>query len=315
MRERRRPDLDSPEDAAAAHVVAVLGGDYTLHDTGREQSQYDIDITTPDGVSVALEVTSYGGDDWRRTAARVRAAMENGNFRGQGLRHQWWVIFTSGRGIREIEAALQAILERLESEGHDMATTRYEGNDASLVETANALRDLGVSSVSVWDAEPDPDEPRIVLSQATSSIGTAGALTAAIEAVFEKRDNQTKLERAERDERHLYVLMEHDGASAVLEGVWPLPASPADPTSVIDVLWVYSPSSSSRLFRTRPGAQEWECFSTHTGATRTIEDASLDGLRDWRAPWRALDPARPRCRMNPRVSARCGRVFKTCAVW
>lgn len=264
MREERAPELDSPEAAAAAHVVAVVGGTYACHDTGREPSQYDIDITTRDGLTIALEVTSYGGDDWRRTAARVSAEMEKGNFRGEGLRYQWWVIFDSGSGIREMEAPLHEILKRLESDDHRWATASYDLDDVPLIKTANALKKLGVSSVEVWDNDPDPDEPRIVLSQSKSTIGTAAALIAAIEAVFEKDDNQKKLKQAESDQRHLYVFMEHDGASAVLERLWPLPASPLDPTGVIDVLWVYSPSASHRLFRTSPGASEWERFTTHT---------------------------------------------------
>lgn len=94
----------------------------------------------------------------------------------------------------------------------------------------------------------------------------AGDLVAALTALFEKRDNQEKLTRAQVDERHLYVFMEDGGASSVLEGAWPLPASPDDPEGVIDTLWIYSPSASSYLlFRNRPGTDEWEKFNTVTG--------------------------------------------------
>jgi hypothetical protein len=82
---------------------------------------------------------------------------------------------------------------------------------------------------------------------------------------LEKRDNQAKLAWAEADERHLYVFMEDGGAGAVLEGMWPLPPAPSDPESVIDLLWVYSPSASAYVFNTQPGSSDWKRFVATTG--------------------------------------------------
>jgi hypothetical protein len=256
------------ETAAAQHVLAVVGGDFQIHDTGSEPGQYDVDITTRDGVSVALEVTSFGGEHWRRTAARVAAARKNGSFVGDGLRWEWWVIFPSGADLRAMEAPLTELLHRLEREGKaDGVNRRYDGPDANLREAAARLAEIGVSTVTVWEVEPDEDAPRILLSQSDTWVGGAGDLVAALTALFEKRDNQEKLARAEVDERHLYVFMEDGGASSVLEGAWPnLPTSPGDPHAVVDTLWIYSPSaSSSLLFRNRPGTNEWERFNTATG--------------------------------------------------
>jgi hypothetical protein len=257
--------VDSAEYAAAQHVVTVMGGEFEIHDTGTEPGQYDVDIKRSAGVSVALEVTSFGGDDWKRTAARVRKQVERGDFTGEGLHHQWWVIFPTGIGLREIEEPLTEVLLRLEKEGKGWATKRYEGDDTTLTEVAEILSGLPVNSVSVFDPDPSPHEPRILLSQSDSSTGSAGALPAALAAVFKKGDNQQKLARAKADERHLYVFMEDNGASAVLEGAWPLPACPEEPTGVIDTLWVYCPSVSSHLFRTRPGSDKWERFIALTG--------------------------------------------------
>jgi hypothetical protein len=92
-----------------------------------------------------------------------------------------------------------------------------------------------------------------------------GDLVVALSALFEKRDNQQKLARAQADERHLYVFMEDGGANGVLEGAWPLPACPAGPEGVIDMLWVYSPSVSGYVFRTRPGSDEWEKYEALNG--------------------------------------------------
>jgi hypothetical protein len=124
---------NSAEEAAAQHVVAVVGGEYKLHDTGTEPGQYDVDITTGDGVSVALEATSFGGADWRRTAARVQAAGERGSFTGGGLERHWWVVFRSGADLRAMEQPLTQVLRQLEREGRNTATRRYQGDDPSPV--------------------------------------------------------------------------------------------------------------------------------------------------------------------------------------
>lgn len=257
------------EIAAAQHVVAVVGGSFEIHDTGDEPGQYDVDIRTRAGVSIALEVTSFGGDDWKRTAARVRKQLAGGAFAGEGLRHQWLVVFPSGSDVRELEAPVTEVLLRLEKEGADGATSRYEGDDATLKEVADILREIPVNSVFVFDHDPPSNEPRIFPAQSEPSIGGAGALPAALAAVFEKADNQRKLARSETDERHLYVFIEDGGASAVLEGMWPLPAPPQDPTGVVDTLWVYCPSVSAYLFRTQPGGEEWERFIGLTGESST----------------------------------------------
>ena len=256
---------NSSEVAAAEHVLNVLGGEFTINDTGTEPGQYDVHVTTEDGTSVALEVTSFGGDNWKQTSARVNAARERGSFAGDGLKRQWWVVFPSGIGLREIEEPLTETLRRLEREGRSQATRRYEGEDAILSEVANVLGELNVSAVQVWDPEPGADLPRILLSQSDTWVGGVGDLVVALAALFEKRDNQKKLVRAHVDERHLYVFMEDGGANGVLEGAWPLPACPPDPEGVIDTLWVYSPSASSYVFRTQPGSEHWEKFVALTG--------------------------------------------------
>lgn len=256
---------NSAEVAAAQHVVAVVGGEYALHDTGTEPGQYDVDIKTADGVTVALEATSFGGDDWKQTADRVRKQLAGGAFAGDGLRRQWLATFQSGSGVREMEAPLTEVLLRLEREGVNGATSRYDGDDATLQEVAGILGGIRVNSVFVFDNDPPDNEPRIFPAQSQSSIGGAGALPAALSALFEKRDNQEKLARSETDERHLYVFMEDGGASAVLEGMWPPPASPEDPAGVIDTFWVYCPSASSYLFRTRPADGESQRFIAGTG--------------------------------------------------
>jgi hypothetical protein len=258
-------DNNAAEEAAARHLVSILGGEFTINDTGAEPGQYDIHLTTPEGASIALEVTSFGGDDWRRTAARVEAAQAKQSFAGEGLARSWWVVFRSGADLRPMEEPLTELLQRLEREGRDRATERYEGDEPTLREVAQLLRDLNISGVQVWDVGLDEDAPRILLSQSQTWVGGVGDLVAALTALFQKRDNQEKLARAQVDERHLYVFMEDGGASAVLDGAWPLPACPPDPEGSVDMLWVYSASASGIVFRVRPGTEDWEKFSSLTG--------------------------------------------------
>lgn len=256
------------ELAAASAVVRVVGGAFELHDTGDEPGQFDVLVTSADRRTVALEVTSFGGDDWKRTRARIERQQQRGTFAGETLAHQWWVITPTGGDIRALQPRLEGALARLERTGQEFATSRYDGEDATLREVAAELTDLRVNSVSLWEADPPRDQPRILVSQSDSSIGTAGALPAALAAVFEKGDNQEKLARAEVDARHLYVFMEDGGAGAVLEGAWPLPECPADPAGVIDTVWVYSPSVSAYLFCVRPGTDAWRKYVAATGEPR-----------------------------------------------
>jgi hypothetical protein len=154
---------DTSEDAAARAVVGVLGGEYEINDTGSEPGQYDVRIVTRQGRTVAMEATSFGGDDWKRTRARIQAEQERGHLAGEGLRHQWWVVFPTGIDIRNIGPPLNELLSRLEQDNEASITSRYEGSSVTLNEVAAKLRDLRVNSASVWVDSPPEGQPRILL--------------------------------------------------------------------------------------------------------------------------------------------------------
>lgn len=256
---------EADEDVAGRIVALVLGGEHTINDTGSEPGQYDVRIVTGDGCTVAMEVTSLGADDWAKTRAAIEQWQQNGYFQGEGLQHQWGVLFPMGTQVKLLDQPLTDLLGRLEAQGLTEAASRYDGEDPCLHEIATALADLGVSSVVVWQESPPNGVRRILLLQTGSGIGTAGALPAAIVALFDRRDNQQKLANANCDERHLYAMLEDNGSGAVLEGVWPLPRCPADPVGVIDVLWVWSPSISGILFGVEPGTSRWQRFDSVSG--------------------------------------------------
>jgi hypothetical protein len=246
-------------------VSLILKGEHTINDSGSEPGQYDVLIVAGDGRTVALEVTSFGAHDWKETRAAIEARQKKGDFQGEGLRNQWGVLFPTGTRIGPLERALTDLLARLEDQALTRATSRYDGRDRALQEVATPLAELGVSSVDVWQEEPPEGVRCILLLQTESGIGNAGALPAALAALFDKRDNQEKLAGADCDERHLYAVLEDHGSGAVLEGLWPLPPCPADPAGVIDVLWAWSPSISGVLFSVEPGTSDWSRFSSVSG--------------------------------------------------
>jgi hypothetical protein len=254
-----------PEDVAGRVVSLILEGEHKINDTGLGSGQYDVRIVTGEGRTVAMEVTSFGAEDWKETRAAIEARQKRGEFQGEGLQRQWGVLFPTGTRIRPLERPLTALLARLEEQGLTRAANRYDGKDPGLREIATTLAELGVTEADVWQETPPKGVRRILLLQTESSMGTAGALPAAITALFNKRDNQEKLAKADCDERHLYATLEDHGSGAVLEGVWPLPTCPADPAGVIDVLWVWSPSLSSVVFRVEPGTSAWRRFNSVDG--------------------------------------------------
>jgi hypothetical protein len=268
--------IGSAEWAAARVVTNVLGGTFAIHDTGGT-AQYDVRISTPDDRTIALEETSYGSDDWKRTKARIFAEQGKGQHAGENLRHRWWVVVREGADIKFMQPDLRAVLESLEAKGLREATNRYDGVDETLHHAASVLAGLGVNGVQVLQDAPLDDEPRILLSPSKEWSGDSQSLTAAISAVFDKRDNQPKLAVADADERHLYVRIEDDAAAAILStGRWPPPPCPPDPEGVIDVLWVASFLDSAYVLRTSPGSSEWDRFIAATGerANPAIERSS-----------------------------------------
>ena len=258
---------NSSEEAAAIAVAQVLGAScWHLNDTGSADGQFDICLVTERGSRIALEVTSYGGETWRQTAARIDQQRRMGSCAGEGLGMVWAVVIQTGIGIRELQPALEEALVLLESTGADGIDVVESSTDSPALKTAiEGLRRLGVRSTWVLKENPVADEPRIVLLQSERTIGTAGSLPSGLTCVFARGDNQRKLDVEGYDERHLYVFVLDGGAAAVLQGLWPLPPCPEDPAGVIDTLWVYSPSASTFLFRVTPGTEDWERFVVANG--------------------------------------------------
>ena len=142
---------------------------------------------------------------------------------------------------------------------------------------ARTLARLSLRDVSVWDPDPEPGAPRILIMGSWSVIGTERSLTDALARVLARTDNQDKLARGDVDERHLYLHLRDHAAGAGLRIYRPLPLCPPDPRGVIDAIWVFAPwASSAYLHRVVPGTDEWTHFEMVTGAQ--VPEAALSDL-------------------------------------
>lgn len=257
---------DSASEEAAAQVVTrVLGGSYEINDTGSAAGQYDVRITTADRRIIALEVTSFGGDAWKRTSAGIQAEHRRGRHASEGLNYVWQIGVPTGIAIRDLQPRLTALLRRLEDDEKVSASREYSGHDPTLCHAAAELEALRVNFVGALRVSSPGDQSRIVIAQSKRWVGTSESLSVALAGVFEKRDNQAKLATAEADERHLYILMEDEAAAGRFQSHSPLPPCPVDPEGVIDAVWVSPLFVPAYIFRTHPGGSDWNRFEAATG--------------------------------------------------
>lgn len=146
--------LDSPEWAAARHVLAVVGGTAEINDTNAEDGQFDVLIVSEDGRSIALEATSFGGDQWKQTHSRIRKQTHEGVLDGNDLRWQWEVVVPTGSDIRRVSRSVEALLRDAEAVGVDSLSQRYRGDDEALAALAARLIKEGIEEAWVWEKAP-----------------------------------------------------------------------------------------------------------------------------------------------------------------
>ena len=254
------------EEAAAQAVQRVLGGTWTLNDTGSRPSQVDVLLTLDDGRRVALEVTSEGAGDQRGTRRAIEKRTARGDFAGASLSCLWQVHVDTATIISELsEVEIERALRDFESQGL-RSVSALRAYDLYADPNARRLARLGVETAVLWNPSPPSDAPKILISQSFSVIGGHRSLPEALERVLARTDNQKKLAAADADVRHLYVLLHDRAAATGLRGPWSLPACPDDPCGLIDAVWIFAPwASSAYLHRVMPGTDEWEHFVMATG--------------------------------------------------
>jgi len=258
----------SPEELAAAQAVQrVLGGTWRQHDTGMHDGMFDVLHTLADKRRVALEVTSEGTYDTRKSRDAISKRTAKGDFDGPTLSCMWNVTVYTNATIAKLDAVeLEATLRDFEAQDIPFVHTRgahpWYGDPA-----ARALLRLGVDSTILMTTDPPSDEPKIVFTVAFDVVAGPEALPNALSRVLERGDNQRKLDVADDvDERHLYVRLHDRGASAALYPVWTIPPCPSDPDGVVDTVWVYAPlTSPAYLHRVTPGTADWQHYVVATG--------------------------------------------------
>ena len=259
--------LRDEEYAAAQAVQRVLGGTWDPHDVGGKPGLFDVLHVLDDKRRIALEVTSEGNYDSRKSRNAIDKRTANGDFDGATLRCMWNVTVRTTATIAELDAVeLEATLRDFEAQ--DLAYVHTRGAHPWFGDlAARALLRLGVDHAVRMTTTPPSDEPKITFTVAWDVVAGPEALPSALARVFARGDNQRKLDvAADVDERHLYVLLNDRGASAALYPVWTIPACPPDPEAVVDTLWVYAPlTSSAFLHRVTPGAAEWQHYVLATG--------------------------------------------------
>lgn len=259
--------LRAEEYSAAQGLKRVLGGTWDPHDTGVRDAMFDVLHTLDDGRRIALEVTSEGNYDSRKSRSAIEKRTAQGDLDGASLRYMWHVDVPTTASIAKLATVeLEATLRDFEQQGLEYVHTRgahpWYGDPSS-----RALLSLGVDAAIRWNVDPPAGEPKIIVSVSWSVVGGPEALPAALARVLAREDNAKKLAAAGVDERHLYVRLDDWGAAAALRPYWPIPACPPDSHGVVDVVWVYAPTASSTAFlhRVVPGAAEWQHFVMATG--------------------------------------------------
>lgn len=79
------PRSHDAEEAAAGAVQRVLGGVWTINDTGAEPGQVDVFLDLDDGTRIAMEETSEDVYDRYETRSAIDKRAANGEFEGERL--------------------------------------------------------------------------------------------------------------------------------------------------------------------------------------------------------------------------------------
>ena len=102
------------EETAARAVQRVIGGTWTIHDTGERPGMFDVLHVLDRGERIALEVTTEGDFDSVETRSAIDKRTASGEFAGESLAQQWHAsIDTSTRVSTLRPDAIEEALSRL----------------------------------------------------------------------------------------------------------------------------------------------------------------------------------------------------------
>jgi hypothetical protein len=189
--------MDDVERAAAQAVADILGGTWREHDTGTEPLQYDADVFSVDGATVALEITST--TDSRDVAMWRRISDLAWEF--DQLASSWTLNVRPGTNINRLRSDVAGLLEELESV--ELNRFGFDNEDVlgNARKTVEALRRLGVRRAAAFTDELRP--ATVVLASSRGGATSPDLVADDIQREANKQDNRRKLGQARADELHL----------------------------------------------------------------------------------------------------------------
>lgn len=270
-----RPSLE--EEAAARRLAGRLGGTWRWRDRpGAPDGTHDFDLDAG-GRRIALEVTSEVDRDRRQLDSEVAKR----DWSVPELDHNWMVKVRPGCRINDLARESGELVCRLERTGRIRSSaTDHDPDDP----VQAALVRLGVVGLARLD-EAEPGELLV------NAVGRGGPTdTSEIHELVSDHiaANAGKLRRADADERHLWIWVDH-GLAAAMQSVGGLPlrlpAVPALPEGV-DVVWVAEDVERGAVWRldrsgwvvVQPGRRMWPVHRDRRTASER-RAALVDELR------------------------------------
>ena len=231
------------EDAGADLISRVLGGTPRRHDHNDGEPKHDVDICTPDGSVIALEVTQH------RVQEREdqRGAIEKLSWAFGALDRDWFLDLADTVRVRALYSELPSLLSQLEQAGTSDLVVRRAADDAdedTQTCTVEKLRCLGVRSCRSYEARAAAG-PVHIDQFVDSGWGSENSPAAAVRLhTVERGDNAYKLGLANSAaEHHLLIWVDHaalDVNAAMQRGERhsQLPSEVPDLPDEIDVAWL-----------------------------------------------------------------------------
>lgn len=236
----------------------MVGGQWIARDIdGAPERTHDFDIELPNGLRIALEVTTAAEPSVisQRHAAFAR------EWTNPRLTNNWWITIRDSpartqNSITRVVQTMSPLLEQFERAGLTMVEPRREGRgkdrSATLPPEMEAERQemlrLRVAAARAWGQPAAGEDAAILISFRRGLTGQSWDLNELV--VARARHKLEKLLGADANERHLFVWLDNSQAAAELAMETLPPPSPGPPLPPgIDTVWLATIGSDSRVAR------------------------------------------------------------------
>lgn len=189
-----------------AAVEAHMGAPVVQHDDQSTPGMHDLEIHYADGRVGAVEVTAAEDE---QLAARQAAISREPELRHRGLKHGWLVVLAEGARVKTARTELPGLLSALERAGSldvDVFTAASFDDEEHLSWVPDHLARAKVQSAKATDLYP---AGTIVITAAMSvawlSTTPDDVVTFVEDFITSRPTDVAKLQRADADERHLFI--------------------------------------------------------------------------------------------------------------